>query len=60
VLSSRPDKIERGPIRMKLQSCDEDLQVITAQLSLFDFLNEPYPGISFTPGRYPALSWSGG
>lgn len=60
VLSSRPDVIERGPITLKLQSADEDLHAVTAQLSMFDFLNEPYPGISFTPGRYPALSWSGG
>lgn len=59
VLSTNPDVMERGPIQMKLQNCDEDLHFVTAQISVFDFLDEGVPGDTFNPGTHPALSWGG-
>jgi hypothetical protein len=55
ILASDPDTIEAGPFETKLRNVDYDASTITGDLQSDDILNEPYPGVAFTPGNFPGL-----
>lgn len=55
VLASDPDTIETGPHELTLRHADWDKHTIVGDLQAEDLLNEPYPGIFFTPENFPGL-----
>lgn len=55
VLASSPDTVEVGPFAMTLASAVYDALTIEGDLAYQDVLNEPFPGDSFSPGRFLAL-----
>jgi len=55
VLGSTPDVIEAGPYELTLRRVDVDAVFVEGELVYDDMLNEPYPGDSFTPDKYPGL-----
>lgn len=55
ILASTPDVIEAGPFDMTLASVDYNALKVTGTLIYEDILNEPFPGESFNPAKYPGL-----
>lgn len=55
VLASTPDVIEAGPFTFSLRDVTYSALVVEGSLAFDDILNEPYPGISFTPTVAPGL-----
>lgn len=55
VLASQPDAIEAGPFNFKLRSVTYDKLVVSGTLQYEDLLNEPFPGDTMTPTRFPGL-----
>jgi hypothetical protein len=55
VLASQPDIVEAGPFSFKLRSVNYDKSVVSGTLQFEDLLNEPMPGDTMTPSRFPGL-----
>lgn len=55
VLASSPNTIEAGPFDFTLRNVEYDASVVRGQLQYEDILNEPYPGDTMTPSRFPGL-----
>jgi hypothetical protein len=55
ILASDPDTVEAGPFETKLRNVDYNFSAITGDLQAEDILNEPYPGVFFTPDQFPGL-----
>lgn len=55
ILASDPDTIEAGPFETKLRNVSYDANAITGDLQSQDILNEPYPGVFYTPANFPGL-----
>jgi len=55
VLASSPDTIEVEYVDFKMSGVSYDALVVRADLSLEEFMIEPYPGETFDPGRFPSL-----
>ena len=55
ILASDPHTIEAGPFETKLRNADYNENSITGDLQTDDILNEPYPGIYYTPANFPGL-----
>lgn len=55
ILHADPDTIEHGPFVMTLSDVGWTAITVDGYLSFDDFLDEPCPGDTFTPGTYPGL-----
>ena len=55
VLASSPDTVEAGPFDFTLRGVTYDAMTIQGTLAYEDVLNEPFPGDSFTPSRFPGV-----
>lgn len=55
VLSSQPDIVEVTIPDFKLTNASYNALSVTGDLSLEEFLQEPYPADSFTPSRFPGV-----
>jgi len=55
IMASDPDTIEVGPFVMQLVDVGYDAFTISGTLSFDDFLIEPYPGDTFSPGQFKGL-----
>ncbi len=55
VLASDPDVIERSWPDFILTDVKWDALKVSGDLSLENFVNEPYPAGSFTPGAFPGI-----
>jgi hypothetical protein len=55
VLASSPDTVEGGANVFTLRGITYDVDVIEGTLAFEDVLNEPFPGDSFTPSRFPGV-----
>lgn len=55
VMASTPDTVEAGPFNMTLERAQYDELVVTGELAFEDILNEPFPGESYTPDKFPGL-----
>mgnify|MGYP002783914438 CR=1 FL=1 len=55
VMASSPNQVEAGPFEFTLRNVDFDASVVRGQLQYEDILNEPFPGDTMTPSRFPGL-----
>lgn len=55
VLASSPDTVEAGPFEFSLRDVTYSALVVEGSLAFDDILNEPFPGVDFTPSVSPAL-----
>lgn len=55
IMASEPDDVQAGPFELSLHHADYDGTTVTGELVFQDLLNEPFPGISFTPATTPGL-----
>ena len=55
VLASDPDTVEAAFEDMSLMEARYDALVVEGELAYEDVLNEPFPGIDFTPANFPGL-----
>ncbi|MGH7243618.1 MAG: DUF1833 family protein [Phycisphaerales bacterium] len=55
VLASSPNVLEAGPFDFKLRQVDYDKLAVNGTLKFDDILNEPFPGDTMTPSRFPGL-----
>lgn len=55
VLSTDPNIVEYDLQGFKLNNTNYDVLVIEGDLTVEYFMNEPYPSVRFTPGRFPGL-----
>ncbi len=55
VLASSPHLREAGPLTFTLRDVAYDELVVEGELKFEDFLNEPWPQHTMTPGRFPGM-----
>lgn len=55
VLASDPDTVELSLPDFELKDVKYNKLAVTGTLGFEDFLAEPYPGATFTPGDFPGL-----
>lgn len=55
VKGSDPDTVEFVLSDFTLQDVEYDVLFVTGQLTVEEFLSEPFPGDTFTPSRFPGL-----
>ncbi len=55
VLADTPNTVEYGPVEATLRNVTWDFGTVVGDLQGEDFLNEAYPGYSFTPMTSPGL-----
>jgi hypothetical protein len=55
VLASTPDTLEAGPFEFALRDTTYSALLVEGELAFDDILNEPYPGLAFTPSVSPGL-----
>jgi hypothetical protein len=55
VTLTNPDFAEYGPMTFDVAHQEGDARSLTLQLVLQNLDQEPYPSLSFTPQRFPAL-----
>ncbi len=55
VLASDPDTVEASFPDFELKRADYDRLAVSGELSLENFLGEPYPAAKFTPADFPGV-----
>lgn len=55
VMASAPDTVEASFAGMSLVEAGYDVLTITGELTFEDVLNEPFPGVYFTPANFPGM-----
>jgi hypothetical protein len=55
VLASTPDVYEAGPFTFTMTDVNYSAETINGTMIFEDILNEPFPGESFDPARFPGL-----
>lgn len=55
ISASEPDAVQAGPFSFALRSVKATAAAVEGDLVYEDILNEPFPGVTFTPSRTPSL-----